>query len=140
MVYYLAGPMSGRPKFNYPAFDEAAAQLRKSGLTIQSPAEIDGEETRKVAMQSTVGDLAEFKDKTDETWGDFLSRDVKMIADTDIDAIVLLPEWETSNGARLETFVCMTLGYPVYLYNADGTLGAQDYKEVIKNMTEGLLS
>jgi nucleoside 2-deoxyribosyltransferase len=139
MIYYLAGPMSGRPKFNYPLFDRAAEVLRGQGLTVQSPAEIDGEATREVAMKSEKGDLAEFKRDTNETWGDFLSRDVKMIADTDIDAIVVLPEWEMSKGARLEVFVCMTLGYPIYFYQDNETLQQLDYKRVIADMTEGLL-
>lgn len=139
MSIYVAGPMSGRAQFNYPAFDKAAALLREAGWTVRSPAEIDGSEARKVAMKSTQGDLAEFKKETGETWGDFLSRDVKLIADTDIDAIALLPEWETSNGARLEVFVCMTLNYPVFELWNDGTLNQLNYEWVVDKLSKGLL-
>lgn len=139
MVHYLAGPMSGRPKFNFPLFISAVETLREQGLTVISPAETDSKENQAIAMKSTKGDLKEFGDKG-TTWGDFLSEDIKMIADTDIDAIILLPEWETSKGARMEVFVCMTLGYPVFFYQDNDTLKQLDYTRVIADLTAGLLS
>jgi len=39
--YYLAGPMTGLPDNNYPAFHEAARKLRDLGFEIVSPAEIN---------------------------------------------------------------------------------------------------
>ena len=36
---YLAGPMSGLPDFNYPAFHAAAAVLRAQGHYVENPAE-----------------------------------------------------------------------------------------------------
>src|SRR3954451_12937594 len=41
--YYLAGPMSNRPAFNFPAFDEASKKLRSEGYLIVSPAELEDE-------------------------------------------------------------------------------------------------
>ena len=41
MKIYLAGPMSYLPMFNYPAFDKAAARLRKAGHTVFNPADND---------------------------------------------------------------------------------------------------
>lgn len=36
---YLAGPMSGLPDLNYPAFHAAAAKLRAMGHVVLNPAE-----------------------------------------------------------------------------------------------------
>ena len=36
---YIAGPMTGLPDFNYPAFNAAAAKLRALGLEVLNPAE-----------------------------------------------------------------------------------------------------
>lgn len=36
---YLAGPMTGLPDFNYPAFHAAAAAWRAAGWTVANPAE-----------------------------------------------------------------------------------------------------
>ena len=105
--------MSGRPQFNYPLFDRVSEALRSIGYDIVSPAEMDDPEVRANAMANMTGAMAEFNEVSDETWGDFLARDVKMIAD-ELDAIILLPEWETSKGARLEAFVSLMVGNPMY--------------------------
>lgn len=36
---YLCGPMTGRPAFNYPAFNAAAVALRQVGFLVFSPTE-----------------------------------------------------------------------------------------------------
>jgi hypothetical protein len=99
--YYLAGPMSGYKQFNFPAFIAAAADLRARGYEIVSPAELDAENgIDKQAMASVDGDAS----KLTQTWGDLLARDVKLVADQ-VDGVIVLPGWESSRGARLETFV-----------------------------------
>lgn len=98
-IWYLAGPMTGIPKFNFPTFLKAAEQLRRNEFIIVSPAEL-GEEGK--AMQSIDGDLESAGIKL--TWGDLLARDVKLIAD-ECDGIIFLDGWEKSRGARLEAFV-----------------------------------
>jgi hypothetical protein len=50
---------------------------------------------------------------TGETWGDFLSRDVKIVAD-ECDGVVVLDNWFRSRGARLECFIAVNCNKPVY--------------------------
>jgi hypothetical protein len=116
---YLAGPMTGIPQFNFPAFDAAAAALREAGYDVVSPAEMDDPETRAAALASPDGAPGSGS-SSGETWGDFLARDVKLIADGGLDAIVVLPGWERSRGARLETFVGGALGFLPILSFAAG--------------------
>lgn len=115
MKVYIAGPMSGLPQHNFPAFDAAAADLRSRGFEVISPAELDDPEDRVKALASPDGSLG--NDRFDKTWGDFLARDVKLLADDNIEAIFVLPGWMDSRGARLETFVGNALqGMPVFAY------------------------
>lgn len=115
---YIAGPMSGIPQFNYPAFDKAARTLRALGYDALSPAEMDNEETRSVALASEDGAFhygdGEAGSCNGETWGDFLARDVKIVSDI-ADGVYLLPGWENSRGARLEAFIALCVEKPVYL-------------------------
>lgn len=118
MKVYVAGPMTGIPGFNVPAFDAAAAQLRAQGLEVVSPAELDGPEARAIIMASATGSHADLPPR--ESWGFYLSRDVRLLADDGIEAVYVLPGWEKSAGARFETFAASAiLGMPVY--HLDGT-------------------
>lgn len=120
---YVAGPMTGIPSFNFPTFDAAAAELRAAGYDVVSPAEMDDPDTRAAAMASPDG-APGTGSSNGETWGDFLARDVKLIADGGIEGIVVLPGWERSRGARLETFVGHALcGLPVYRFKENGQRG-----------------
>ena len=113
---YLAGPMSGLPQFNFPAFFAAADQLRAAGFEVVSPAEIDNEEDKGAALRSPDGQLVKHTDGIAKTWGDFLARDVKLLADTGIQGIVFLPNWQTSKGAKLEAFVGLLQGFKFWEY------------------------
>jgi len=122
MKVYLAGPMSGIPQFNFPAFFAAAEQLRAVGFEVVSPAEIDNEEDKGAALASTDGDMRTIESK--KTWGDFLARDVKLLADTGIQGIVFLPNWQNSKGAKLEAFVGLLQGFHFWEYIGDADLPA----------------
>lgn len=113
--WYLAGPMTGIPQFNYPLFYSAAEILREMGLQIYSPAEMDDPTTVKAAMASKDGSADDYASDGKGTWGEFLARDVKLIAD-ELGGIILLPNWYKSKGARLEAFVSINCNYPSYEY------------------------
>lgn len=113
MKFYLAGPMSGIPQFNYPLFDKAAARLRERGFEIVSPAELDDPETRARALASPDG-----KDTGPHSWGDFLARDVKIVADQ-VQGVILLPGWYRSRGAKLEAYVGVLCRHEFHAYYPD---------------------
>ncbi|WP_230847713.1 DUF4406 domain-containing protein [Comamonas testosteroni] len=85
---YVAGPMTGLPEFNFPAFNSAAHKLRAEGWHVENPAEhghIEGAD-----------------------WADYLRWDISRIATCG--AIYLLPGWEGSKGATLEVSIGKALG------------------------------
>jgi hypothetical protein len=114
---YIAGPMTGYPKFNFPAFHEAAKTLRAQGLDIISPAEEDEKHgIAKLAMASTDGKLDANGKIAGQTWGDVLARDVKIVADL-VDGVAVLKNWERSKGAKLEITVALLAGKAVFAYH-----------------------
>ena len=95
LKWYLAGPMTGYDQQNFPLFDSVATKLREQGYDIVSPAELDSPEERAIALANA---------RSAQTWGDFLARDVKIIADR-AQGIIFLSGWQQSRGARLEATV-----------------------------------
>jgi hypothetical protein len=132
MKWYIAGKMTGIPQHNIPAFDTAAIRLRELGHDITSPAELDDPATRAAALASSDGSPLD----ADETWGDFLARDVKLIADK-VDGIIFLPAWDRSRGARLEAFVGLLCDKRFAYYDGSSVTGlypitADQVRQILK--------
>lgn len=140
MKVYIAGPMTGLPQFNIPAFDGAATALRAHGYEVVSPAELDNPETRKLALASQDG-AAGTGSANGETWGDLLARDVKLIADSGIEGIVLLYNWHLSRGARLEATVGLLCGLKFALYDPSqiGLVKPVDRGYMLSRLHDGFL-
>ena len=109
--WYLAGPMTGIPQFNFPLFESEADRLRADGHAVISPHEQDSPAVQKAAWASPDGALHSGH-IAGETWGDILSRDVKLVADQ-VHGVLVLPNWDKSRGARLETFVAYLCKKPI---------------------------
>jgi nucleoside 2-deoxyribosyltransferase len=109
---YLAGPMTGRPKFNFPLFDSVAASLRQHGWEVISPAELDDPSTREAALASPDGAPGSGT-ANGETYGDFLARDIKLVID-EADGVACLPGWQDSTGACIEAFTARRQGKPLF--------------------------
>lgn len=106
-VWYLAGPMSGIDKFNIPMFLSEKERLEKLGYTIQLPADLHDPEIVEQLLNET-GDI----ENINFTWAQALGEDVKIIGDK-CDGVMVLPGWETSKGARLETFLAYVQQMPI---------------------------
>ena len=98
MRVYLAGPMSGLPDFNFPAFFAAAGRLEAEGHVVFNPAQND---------LDTWGDLETIKAQAN--YRDCLRMDLNWILDN-ADAIAVLPGWENSKGTRVEVALAEALG------------------------------
>ena len=97
---YIAGPMTGLPEHNFPAFHAAAERLGKAGWDVVNPAD-------------------NFGGRTDLPRSAYLRAD--MAALIQCDAIALLPGWELSVGAALEAAVAAEIGLSFF----DASSGTQ---------------
>lgn len=88
---YVAGPMTGLPKQNFPVFHAAAAMLRGKGAHVENPAEI--------VMPP------------DADWYDCMRRDIPRLLTCD--TLFLLPGWEASRGANVEYKLAQDLGMTI---------------------------
>jgi hypothetical protein len=109
MKIYLAGPMTGIPHFNFPAFEATAAMLRSQGHEVFSPAEHDiqtnGEDFH---VSNPEGDTKNAESNGFSLRG-ALKADLDWICDH-AEGIYLMPGWENSRGARTEHALAVTLG------------------------------
>ena len=90
MIAYIAGPMTGLPDLNRPAFEAAAHYLESRGVSCKTPFD--------VASESLV-------DNCEENVPELLGLDFQAIRDSE--AVVLIPGWRSSRGALAE--VCFAL-------------------------------
>ena len=88
---YIAGPMSGLPEFNYPAFNEAAQRLRALGYHVENPAENPVPPCK--------------------SWAGYMRLSVAQLATCE--GVALLPGWESSKGAIEEHRLAHVLDLPV---------------------------
>jgi hypothetical protein len=96
MIVYIAGPMTGLPEFNYPAFHQAAAELRVRGFRVLNPADTERDNPTPGIPQP---------------WNWYMRRTLRMVIGSD--AVCLLPGWQGSRGALLEVEVAEALGLDV---------------------------
>jgi hypothetical protein len=86
---YIAGPMSGYPGYNYPAFDKAERQLSTCGYDTLNPA----------------------SNPACDSWDGYMRAAIAQVIQAD--GIAVLPDWQMSAGAALEVHIAHTLRVPV---------------------------
>lgn len=106
---YIAGPMRGKPEFNFPAFDNARDYMNAKGWRVISPADID----RNAGIsESTNPASVQVNDSRPFVLRDFWA--LYAIANShERGGIVMLPGWEASTGATAEFFLARWLGIPI---------------------------
>lgn len=87
---YVAGPMSGYPEANYPAFNKASDALRGCGFTVVNPAEVHVTQCHYV---------------------DLIREDLREMLDCH--GVATLDNWWESPGARNEVSCAGLLKMPV---------------------------
>lgn len=101
---YIAGPMSGYPEHNFPAFTHAEGVVRAAGFEPVNPATINPCEPGTVVTPG--GAL----------WREFMRKDIKALVDCY--GIYMLVGWQASKGASLEHDIAVRLGL-VVVYQTD---------------------
>ena len=84
---YIAGPCTGLPDLNYPAFNAAAARLRALGHHVENP--------------------AENPEPPCKSWEGYMKLAIAQLVTCD--TVALLPGWSESNGARIECRLAQNL-------------------------------
>lgn len=109
---YIAGPMSGMPEFNFPAFFAAQRRLEAQGWIVNNPAEKDQEKDLDPEAVK-FGDAKLAVAKGFDFREAFLWDVTKVVEG---DAIYMLLDWEQSGGAFAEHGVAraMKTHYPEY--------------------------
>lgn len=89
MKIYIAGPMTGLPRFNRPAFNHAALELSFEGHTILNPASLPDGLSQAEYM------------------------DICLAMLRCADGVYLLKGWENSDGAIVERALAKKLGLEI---------------------------
>lgn len=99
---YIAGPMTGLPDYNRPAFFEAAKYMQHFGYDVINPAENFGGDTT-LAYEKYI--------------------ELGVSQAESADAVVLLPGWQHSHGAVREAHAALSKGRHLTAYNPEAPFG-----------------
>jgi len=88
VIVYIAGPMTGLPDLNYPAFYAAEEALTAAGHAVLNP-----------ARNGTI---------VGNAWQQYMRLSIAQVLQAE--AVALLPGWVNSRGARLERRIATDLG------------------------------
>ena len=91
---YIAGPMTGLPDHNFPAFHRVAAIVRELGFTVLNPAELVSEPPYN------------------KPWDFYMRKALALLLCCD--SILMLNNWTESKGAKIEWTLAQELGMKVY--------------------------
>ena len=91
---YIAGPMTGYPALNFPAFFRMEQLLLKAGYAFRNPARINPSKTPHLSEQAY--------------WQECMKRDIAQLVQCD--TIILLKGYENSKGAMIEYNLAKELG------------------------------
>jgi hypothetical protein len=141
-VFYLAGPMRGRPYFNYQMFDRVRdCLLSQQRYEVISPADEDRKQDGfdpMVDPKYANPDNCVFPDSMD------FPRVMRRCIDAVMrcDEIVMLPEWHTSAGAVAEFFLAAWAGKRVrFVYFDDqGEIGYASHPKLDPETSAGALA
>lgn len=103
MKVYIAGPMTGLPEHNFPAFNAAAQAWREAGWTVINPAELDPPGISHDVLAKVPKEW--YYERDFGYFLGYLPHDSRDCAEGDyfephaIDAIAMLPGWQNSEGA-----------------------------------------
>lgn len=100
---FIAGPMSGKPNYNFEAFDKAELHLEELGYRTFNPAHLG-----RVAL-SKYGDVP----YGSHSYKELLAATIKAVVQSD--CIYLLKGWENSRGAKQELSTAIDLGKEIIL-------------------------
>lgn len=106
MRIYIAGPMTGRPYGNRHEFDRVEARLREAGHSPVNPCNMEWNDEM----------LSDPEGRPRHEKRYYLQYDLPLLLTCD--AIVLLPDWHTSEGARLELHAAKVCGLKVGFWDA----------------------
>ena len=109
---YIAGPMSGHPEFNFPAFFRAQRSLEEGGWIVFNPANKDVERTLSEDAMASGDHIKAIEEGFD--FREAFAWDIQCILESD--AIYMLKGWEQSPGARAEhaTATVLQKHYPEF--------------------------
>jgi hypothetical protein len=110
MIIYLAGPMTGLPRHNFDAFDDATAEIERAGHCVVSPANL----SRGLGATDWEGNTIECDDTN--RYATCMRRDIQAVMLSD--AIYVLSGWQESRGAKIEVALAQVLAIPVIDYSS----------------------
>lgn len=131
-TYYVSGKMRGISQYNFPMFDSLSDDLRSKGDKAINPADHDRDVDPLCESRPdfATGDPALVTDEQMH-FHKLIGWDLQQISSHECDAIVMLPGWEASEGARHERYVAEACGKQVWLAHFAGTSGS--YHDPVRN-------
>ena len=117
---YIAGPMRGKPDWNYEAFNNAEKRLVDNGWKTINPATLDSNHQDTINLNCA---SESFDPDNDVHHQDvnrrIMKRDVDVICD-ECEAIYMLKGWQNSQGACAEFYLACSIGLDIYYESSDG--------------------
>ena len=102
LTYYLSGPMTGYPNFNYAHFEHSATVLENTGLKIESPHRNPWPEGHEDMLPS-------------QLWREMMVLAMRQMEKCQ--GIIMLKGWPASRGACKELEWALKHEWPVYYYH-----------------------